>query len=130
MALVINRDGTEFDARERALLSELRLHLVNIYRLVSHAEATRQRDAALADDGWSVILVDDRGIVVESNDLAEAIGKAAGVDLAVGATLTGGALWSDMSGASLDLWASARPVAPTPVPSEFVPFEARLLRSR
>lgn len=129
VALAINRDGTGFDARERALCNELRLHLVNLYRLVSHAEATRQRDAALADDGWSVILVDDSGTVVESNYLAEAIGKAAGVDLRTGATLAGGQLWGAMSGSDLDLWARSRPSAPRKLPDESTPFEARLLRS-
>src|SRR5690606_432183 len=82
VGLAINRDGAEFTARERALLAELRQHLVNLYRLVSHAEASRQREAALADDGWSVVLVDDAGTVVESNDLAVTIGRAAGIDLA------------------------------------------------
>ncbi|MBX6748075.1 MAG: hypothetical protein IRY85_00135, partial [Micromonosporaceae bacterium] len=52
VALVINRDGTEFSARERALLAEARLHLVNLYRLVSHAEAVRPRAAARGGGGW------------------------------------------------------------------------------
>jgi DNA-binding CsgD family transcriptional regulator len=126
VALVVNRDGTEFSARERALLAELRLHLVNIYRLVSHAEVSRQRDAALADDGWSVALVDDSGTVLESNEVAEAIGRAAGVDLSVGAGL--GGLWSAMSGPPVDRWATSRPTAPVRV-NGGVAFEARLLRS-
>jgi DNA-binding CsgD family transcriptional regulator len=129
VALVINRDGTEFDARERTLLSELRLHLVNLYRLVSHAEAGRQREAALADDGWSVILVDDAGTVLQSNPVAVSIGAAAGVDLSVGARLADGPMWTAMSGPRADRWTSSR-VAPTKVPGGAqVPFEVRLLRS-
>jgi DNA-binding CsgD family transcriptional regulator len=126
VALVVNRDGTGFSARERALLAELRLHLVNLYRLVSHAEVSRQRGAALADDGWSVVLVDDSGTVLESNEVAEAIGRAAGVDLSVGAGL--GDLWSTMSDPPADRWTTARPTAPVRV-SGAAAFEARLLRS-
>jgi len=130
VALAINRDGTEFSLAERALLTELQVHLVNIYRLVSHTEAARQRDVALADVGWSVVLVDADGVVVESNHVAESIGKAAGIDLGVGATLADGPLWPVISGADLDLWARAtRPDAPTVLGSKFVPFECRLLRS-
>lgn len=98
VGLAINRDGTEFTAQERALLAELRAHLVNLYRLVSHAEADRQRDAALADNGWSVVLVDNAGTVLESNDLAVTIGRAAGADLTPGARLQDGPLWSALSG--------------------------------
>ena len=95
---VDGRDGTQFTARERALLEELRLHLVNVYRLVSRAEASQQQDAALADDGWSVVLVDDEGTVLQSNEVAVEIGKQADVDLGAGATLAGTALWSEVSG--------------------------------
>jgi DNA-binding CsgD family transcriptional regulator len=126
VALVINREGPEFSAEERALLAELRQHLVNLYRLVSHAEADRRRDAALADDGWSVVLVDDSGTVLESNDVAVAIGRAAGVDLSVGARLE--SLWSTVSGPLGDRWALSRPTAPVRVSGD-VPFEARLVRS-
>jgi DNA-binding CsgD family transcriptional regulator len=126
VALAINRDGTDFDERERMLLSELRLHLVNLYRLVSHAEATRRRDVAIADDGWSVLLVDDDGTVLESNEVAVAIGRAAGVDLGVGARLQDGPIWSAMSvDPALDRWTRAgAPGAAT------APFQVRLLRSR
>ena len=126
MALVVNRDGAEFTARERALLAELRLHLVNLYRLVTYAQASRQRGAALADDGWSVILVDDAGTVVESNEVAVSIGKAAGVDLGVGARLADGPLWSAVSEPHVDLWARSKPAV---VRGDVEPFEARLLRS-
>lgn len=130
VAIAINRDGTEFSVAERALIADLQLHLVNIYRLVTHAEATRQRDVAMADDGWSVVLVDANGVVVESNHLAEAIGKAAGVDLTVGSSLADGPIWPVISRSDLDLWARAtRPDTPTLVTTEFVPFEARLIRS-
>jgi DNA-binding CsgD family transcriptional regulator len=129
VALAINRDGTPFDAGERALLSQLQPHLVNLYRLVSHAESLRLRDAALADDGWSVILVDDAGMVVESNDVAVTIGRAAGIDLAAGATLADGPLWTIMSGQRLDLWARAQATTPTSVSTEVSAFDARLLRS-
>ncbi len=136
IALVINRDGTAFDDRERRLLSELRPHLVNLYRLVSHAEATRQRDAALADDGWSVVLVDDAGTVLESNPVAVAIGASTGVDLSVGARLREEALWSAMSGAGGALWTTSRAAPPPTMPPPTMPcdqgtvaFEARLLRS-
>ena len=117
VGLAINRDGAEFTPRERALLAELRQHLVNLYRLVSHAEASRQRDAALADDGWSVVLVDDTGTVVESNDLAVTIGRTAGVDLTVGARLREGPLGPVLS----DVDWSRSP--------HHAPFEARLERS-
>jgi DNA-binding CsgD family transcriptional regulator len=129
VAIVISRDHRGFTDRDRILLSELRLHLVNLYRLVSHAEASRQRDAALADDGWSVVLVDNAGTVLESNAVAEAIGRASGVDLGVGAGLADGPLWSAMSDPTADRWASSRPAAPTKVRGGQVPFEARLLRS-
>ena len=117
VALAINRDGADFTARERALLAELRLHLVNLYRLVTHAEASRHRDAALADDGWSVVLVDDAGTVLESNEVAQALGRSAGVDLGVGARLRHGLLWPALSGAD---WSRAHRNAP---------FEVRLVRS-
>jgi DNA-binding CsgD family transcriptional regulator len=97
VGLAINRDGADFTDRERALLAELRPHLVNIYRLVSHAEASRHRDAALAADGWSVVLVDDSGMVLESNPAAEAIGRAAGVELGVGADLRKAPFWAALS---------------------------------
>ena len=126
VALAVNRDGTDFSARDRALLAELRLHLVNLYRLVSHAEASRQRDAALADGGWSVVLVDDSGTVLESNELAVTIGRRAGVDLAVGAPL--GSLWTAICGPPVDRWALSRGTAPVRV-SGGGAFEARLLRS-
>lgn len=126
VALAVNRDGTEFSAEERALLAELRVHLINIYRLVSHAEAGRRRDAALADDGWSVVLVDDSGTVLESNEVAEAIGRAAGVDLSVGARLD--SLWSAISGSLGDRWAISRSTAPVRMNGD-APFEARLVRS-
>jgi DNA-binding CsgD family transcriptional regulator len=129
VGLAINRDGTPFTDRERGLLSELRVHLVNLYRLVSYAEARRQSDLALADDGWSVVLVDDGGTVLESNDVAVAIGRAAGVDLGVGAQLRDGTLWTAMSGMLADLWASSGVGEPTRVPDDYVPFEARLVRS-
>jgi len=116
VGFVVNRDGSEFTARERALITELRSHLVNIYRLVSHAEAARQRDAALADDGWSVVLVDDAGTVLESNDLALAIGRAAGLDLRPGARLANGPLWRALSGGDWTRWVGDAPV------------EARLVR--
>jgi DNA-binding CsgD family transcriptional regulator len=122
VALVVNRDGTEFSAEERALLTEMRLHLVNLYRLVTHAEAVRRRDAALADDGWSVVLVDDSGTVLQSNDVAVTIG----VDLSVGARLDN--LWSAMSGSPADPWALARSTVPVRVGGGDA-FEARLLRS-
>ncbi|MBX6748076.1 MAG: helix-turn-helix transcriptional regulator [Micromonosporaceae bacterium] len=117
VGLVINRDGAEFTARERALVAELRQHLVNLYRLVLHAEAGRQRDVALADDGWSVVLVDDAGTVVESNDLAVTIGQTAGVDLTPGARLGDGPLGRVLS--DVDWTRSGRDA----------PFEARLERS-
>ena len=126
VSLVINRDGTEFSARERALLTEARLHLVNIYRLVSHAEAARLRDAALADDGWSVVLVDDSGTVLESNEVAVAIGRSAGVDLTVGASL--GRLWTAVSGPLGDRWALSRSTAPIRVGGGDG-FETRLVKS-
>lgn len=129
VGLAINGDGRAFDARERALLNELRLHLVNLYRLVSHAEAALRHDAALADDGWSVVLIDDDGIVLESNDVAARIGRAGGIDLRVGAGLAGSALWAQISAGPADLWAVSRPAGPTKVPHTGVPFEARLLRS-
>src|SRR5688572_27916381 len=69
-------------------------------------------------------------MVVESNDLALAIGKAGGADLALGASLAESTLWPLLSGAATDLWARAQPTAPTPVPDQLVPFDARLLRSR
>lgn len=127
IVLGISRDGTDFDPRERALLAELRLHLVNLYRLVSYAESLRQREAALADAGWSVVLVDDDGTVLESNDVAVSIGRAAGVDLSAGARLAGSPLWNAMSGPHIDLWAQSRPAVASV--REPVPFEARLLRS-
>jgi DNA-binding CsgD family transcriptional regulator len=129
VALVVSRDRPGFSDRERELLSALRLQLVNVYRLVTHADSSRRLDAALADDGWSVVLVDDSGTVIESNDLAMKIGAVAGVDLAVGARLADGELWSQMSGPRSDLWATSRPALPTKVPRQYVPFEARLLRS-
>src|SRR6185369_10758083 len=95
----------------------------------SHAEAARQRDAALADDGWSVVLVDDDGTVLESNEVATAIGRGSGIDLGVGDSLAGGALWAEISGGRVDLWAVSRPAGPRKVPNAHVPFEARLLRS-
>jgi DNA-binding CsgD family transcriptional regulator len=116
VGLAINRDGAEFTPRERALLAELRPHLVNLYRLVSHAEASRQRDAALADDGWSVVLVDDAGVVLESNELAMTIGRAAGIDLAPGARLPDGPLWRALAGPDWTRWVRD------------APFEARLVR--
>jgi DNA-binding CsgD family transcriptional regulator len=129
VVLAVNGDGRTFERREHALLAELRLHLVNIYRLVSYAEAARQHDVALADDGWSVVLVNDDGIVLESNELAVAIGAAAGIDLGVGASLAGGALWAELAGSRVDMWAVSRPAGPTTLPQSEVPFEARLLRS-
>jgi DNA-binding CsgD family transcriptional regulator len=126
VAVAVSRGEGGFTARERALLTELRLHLVNLYRLVSYAEAKRLRDAALADDGWSVVLVDDDGVVLESNAVAEAIGRVAGVDLRVGAEL--GPLWSEIGGKPLDRWTLSRPGTPVRV-SGGGPFEARLLRS-
>jgi DNA-binding CsgD family transcriptional regulator len=104
IAIVINRDCPGFTDRERGLVSELRVHLVNLFRLVSHAEASRQRDVALAEDGWTVVLVDNAGTVVKSNEAAVAIGLAAGVDLDVGARLWENRPWT-MSGSHCDLWA-------------------------
>jgi DNA-binding CsgD family transcriptional regulator len=126
IVLAVNRDGSEFTPRERALLEELRLHLVNLYRLVSYAEASLQRGAAVADAGWSVILVDDFGTVLESNEVAISIGKAAGVDLDVGGSLAGSPLWSVIVEQHLDLWARSQPSL---VRSGGAPFEARLLHS-
>ena len=124
VGLVVNRDGAEFSVAERALLTELRSHLVNIYRLVSHAEAARRRDAALADDGWSVVLVDDAGTVLQSNEVAVAIGRAAGVDLSVGARLD--SLWAAMAGPLGDRWAVSRSAASVRAGAAFA---ARLVRS-
>ncbi len=135
VGLAINRDGTDFDDRERALLTELRLHLVNLYRLVSHAEAARRRDVAIADVGWSVLLVDDDGTVLESNDLAVAIGRAAGIDLGVGSRLRSGPVWAAMTNdPGAGQWASAQTAArgfgPGRGSAPPAPFEVRLLRSR
>src|SRR5262249_45925147 len=97
VAIAINRDGADFEPRERALVEELRPYLMNLYRLVTRAEAGRAREAALADDGWSVVLVDDTGLVVDSNPVAERMGRAAGFDLTVGARLGDQALWSQFA---------------------------------
>jgi DNA-binding CsgD family transcriptional regulator len=126
VALAISRDGTDFSDEERALLAEARVHLVNLYRLVSHAEASRWRDAVLADGGWSVVLVDDSGAVLESNHVAVAIGRGAGVDLSVGASL--GRLWSAMSGPHQDRWALSRSTVPIRVGGSDA-IETRLVRS-
>ncbi len=87
VGLAVNRDGAGFDARERALTAHLRLHLVNLYRLVTAGDGAARSWAALAADGWSVLLVDDDGVVLESNPVAVAAGAAAGVDLGVGASV-------------------------------------------
>jgi DNA-binding CsgD family transcriptional regulator len=126
VGLVINRDGTEFSPRERAMLAELRPHLVNLYRLVSHAEASRHRDAALAADGWSVVLVDDDGTVLESNPAAEAIGRTAGVDLAAGARLRDGPFWPAPRGSAEGPGTST---ATAPAPSADSSGDASLVRS-
>jgi DNA-binding CsgD family transcriptional regulator len=126
VALAINRDGRDFSDRERTLLAELRPHLVNLYRLVSQAEAIQPRDAALADEGWSVVLVDDSGRVLQSNDVAVTIGRAAGVDLSVGARLDN--LWPSMSSPAVDRWTTARPSAPVRVTGRAA-VQMRLQRS-
>jgi DNA-binding CsgD family transcriptional regulator len=129
VGLGISRDATGFDRRERALLSELRTHLVHLFRLVSHAEARRQRDQALADDGWSVVLVDDAGTVLETNPAAIAIGAAAGVNLGVGARLSDGPLWSAVTRGRGNRTLRAGPAAPTRMSAGLAPFQVRLLRS-
>lgn len=128
VAMAVNRDGTAFTSRERALMDVLRVHLVNLYRLVSEAEAARHHDATLTDSGWTVVVVDDDGRVTESNATAAALGARAGIDLGVGADLAACGLWSEASDTDADLWARPRVhgMAAVPVgPS----FEARLLRS-
>ncbi len=127
VAFAMNRDGADFEPRERALVEELRPYLTNLYRLVTQAEAGRAREAALADDGWSVVLVDDTGLVVDTNPVAQRMGKAAGFDLSVGSRLGDQALWSQFAEHSNDLWATARMGSPAPMPAP-VPFEARLVR--
>ncbi len=87
VGLAVNRDGSGFTARERALLAHLRPHLVNLYRLVTAGDRAARSSAVLSGHGWSVVLVDDDGVVLESNDVAEAAGAAARVDLGVGASL-------------------------------------------
>jgi DNA-binding CsgD family transcriptional regulator len=124
--VVVNRDGTDFEPRERALMTALRLHLVNLYRLVSHGRASPHEDTALADEWWSVLVLDDTGTVLESNPVAVAIGAAAGVDLAAGASLRGGSLWHALAARRGDVWSVSRTHGPTRVHS---PFEARLMRS-
>ena len=87
VGLAVNRDGRGFSARERALVAHLRPHLVNLYRLVTAGDGAARSWAALAADGWSVVLVDDDGVVLESNAVAEAAGAAARIDLGVGASV-------------------------------------------
>ncbi len=87
VGLAVNRDGRGFTDRERDLTAHLRPHLVNLYRLVTAGDGAARSWAALAADGWSVLLVDDDGVVLESNDVAEAAGRAAQVDLGVGSSV-------------------------------------------
>jgi DNA-binding CsgD family transcriptional regulator len=129
IGLGISRDGPRFDRRERALLAELRPHLFHLFRLVSHAEARKQRDLALADDGWSVVLVDRTGAVVESHPVAVAIGAAAGLDLRVGARLSDGPLWSAITGGLESRSLRLGSVARTHLATGPAPVEVRLLRS-
>lgn len=123
VGLAVNRDGTGFTDRERALTAHLRPHLVNLYRLVTAGDGAERSWAALAADGWSVLLVDDDGAVLESNDIAEAAGAAAGVDLGVGASVA--PLLASVPRAE-EYWRVSRdgPV----VLSAGVPLELRLVR--
>lgn len=123
VGLAVNRDGAAFTDRERALAAHLRPHLVNLYRLVTAGDGAARSWAALAADGWSVLLVDDDGVVLESNDVAEAAGRAAQVDLGVGASvapLLAGAPRSE------EYWAVSRQ-GPVDL-SAGVPLELRLVR--
>ena len=128
VGLAVNRDGSGFTDRERALVAHLRPHLVNLYRLVTAGDGAARSSAALAADGWSVLLVDDDGVVLESNDVAEAAGRAAGVDLGVGASLAGllaGAPDADAPRTD-EYWQVTRQ-GPMDVPAA-VPLELRLVR--
>lgn len=123
VGLAVNRDGSGFTDRERALAAHLRPHLVNLYRLVTAGDGAARSWAALAADGWSVLLVDDDGVVLESNDVAEAAGAGARVDLGVGASvapLLAGAPRSD------EYWQVSRQ-GPVEL-SAGVPLELRLVR--
>ena len=114
VGMAVNRDGAEFTARERRLMSELRVHLVNMYRLVSEVEASRVPSATLAAQGWTVVLMSDAGEVVSSNSTAVQLGEAVGLDLRTGASLQATKVWQQFAAAMPGEGGSIRR-PPTPV---------------
>ena len=130
VGMAVNRDGPEFSPRELRLMSELRIHLVNVYRLVSSADRERVQTAALAVDGWTVILVAGDGVVIRSTAEAVELGAAAGVDLRVGAGLASTELWSRfVATAPSAPWSVRRAPTPVVISGRGVEFEAVLVRS-
>jgi DNA-binding CsgD family transcriptional regulator len=130
VGMAVNRDGEEFTPRERRLMSELRVHLVNVYRLVSQVEAGRVPSATLAAQGWTVVLVSDTGEVLSSNSTAVQLGKAVGLDLRAGATLRTTEVWRRFAAASSDVpWSVRRPPTPALVTGPDVDLEMVLART-
>ena len=130
VGMAVNRDGEDFTPRERRLMNELRVHLVNVYRLVSQVEAGRVPSATLAAQGWTVVLVSDTGEVVSSNSTAVQLGEAVGLDLRAGATLRGTEVWKRFAAASPELaWSVRRPPTPALVTGPDVDLEMVLART-
>jgi DNA-binding CsgD family transcriptional regulator len=130
VGMAVNRDGEQFSPRERRLMSELRVHLVNVYRLVSQVEAGRVPSATLAAQGWTVVLVSDTGEVLSSNRTAIQLGKAVGLDLQEDATLRGTEVWQRLTAKSPEaLWSVRRPPTPVLVTGPGVHLEMVLART-
>lgn len=127
IALVVNRDGADFTARDCRVMDELRLHLSNIYRMVAAFEQSRGISTAVELEGWETILIADNGTVIESTPAAEEIGQQIGVGLRVGDSVLGTSLWEQPTPAVPgEEWWSVKRVSSTCVALEENAFDATL----
>ena len=90
IVLAVNRDGEQFTDRERALCEVLRVHLAYLHRLLA------QREVPYPELEGASVVVSDTGEVIASSPEAEQLGTEAGIELAVGASLAGTALWGQL----------------------------------
>ncbi|MBX3315124.1 MAG: helix-turn-helix transcriptional regulator [Actinobacteria bacterium] len=79
IALAVNRGSEGFDARDRAILDVLRARVLHAYRTVQLRADRVALHAALAGDGWQVVLVDGDGRVVADTDEGVGLADAAGL---------------------------------------------------
>ncbi|GAA1508075.1 helix-turn-helix transcriptional regulator [Nocardioides humi] len=117
VAVVVNRGDEDFTAAERRLLNLLRARLLPLQRAVTEQERVRDLERARARDGWEWVRIGADGVVVAAADKAVVLGRSAGLELAVGASVADADWWpSEVAELSLlDSWAHTVPV-PVAVP--------------